>query len=61
LRQHAAVENALQHLGVYFDARHIGIVRCGLEIEQACCGSADQHKPLRDAVGGNAAFDHVDG
>ena len=61
LRQHRVAENAFQHLGVDFDARHGGIVRRRLQIEQACRRGADEDKTAGEAIRGDAAFQHVDG
>ena len=45
LRQHRVAQDAFQHLGVDFDARHGGIVGRGLQIEQAGRRGADEDKP----------------
>ena len=44
-----------------FDARHGGIDRRGLQIEQPGRRGADQHQPLGKAVGRHTSLDHVDG
>ena len=44
-RQHRLGQNVFQHLRVDFDARHGGIDRRRLQIEQARRRGADQDKP----------------